>query len=455
MPKLPGGAAANLWAAVAMNGRAAAQSGRTMKRALGRLRGAGWALLDQCVVSAANFLTIYLFARYLRTADFGAFVLAHTGLVLLTNMQQALLIQPHNVLGAPLVRPEYQRFTGALVLAQMLFCGTAAAALAVAGWLVGQLYSPAAGGVLLALAIAVAPWMGQEFVRRVLYTRGETRTAAVNDAVSYGLQLAGAVLLVSSWRELASPQAALLVLGGSSFVAVLIGLWQLRDHVRIGGRGALASFARTLAEVWNFGRWLTAQNVVVWFGAQGHSWVVGLMLGAEQVGIYRAATLLINVMNPVFQACVSYLPARGSLAYHEGGATGLARWVKRALWMMAIALLPFAVVLAGFPGPVLDLAYGDKFAGANLALILALATVSQLIGFWKYPFDVGLLALRSTKSIFYAYLIPVVLLLTSGVALIYFLGLLGVPLSGIVIHTAVLIATWTAYRKRIKRGAAV
>ena len=454
MPRFRGGAAANLWTAVATNGRAAAR-GQAVRRALGKMRGASWALFDQCVVSGANFLTIYLFARHLDAAHFGAFMLAQTGLLLLTNLQQALLVHPHNVLAAPLAEPAYQRFTGALVLAELLFCAGVCASLGAAGWVAARVYSPEAGGVLLALALAAVPWMGQEFVRRVLYTRGESRAAAINDGITYGLQLTGAIILVGWRTELASPQAALFVLGGSSLVGILVGLGQLRGHVRIGGRGTLASCTRTLAEVWNFGRWLIAQNAVAWFGAQGHSWVVGLLLGVEQVGIYRAATHLINVMNPVFQACCSYLPSRGSLAYHAGGAPALSRWVRRSLWMMAGALLPFGVVLAGFPGQVLDLAYGDKFAGTNLALILALATVSQFIGFWKYPFDLGLLALRSTKSIFYVYLIPVVLLLTSGVALIHFLGILGVPLSGIVIHSAVLIATWLAYRKRMKQGTAV
>lgn len=451
MPKLRGGAAANLWAAVAMNGRTAAQGRQAAKRALGKLRGAGWALVDQCVVSTANFLTIYLFARYFRAVDFGAFMLAHTGLLLLTNMQQALLIQPHNVLGAPLAQPEYQRFTGILALAQMLFCVAACSTLAAAAWLVGKAYSPEAGSILLALAITAIPWMGQEFVRRVLYTRSESRAAAINDTVSYGLQLAGAIVLVSAWQDLASPEAALYVLGGSSLVAILVGFWQLRDHVRIERLSTLASFARTLKEVWGFGRWLMAQNVVVWFGAQGHAWIVGLLLGVEQVGIYRAATHLINVMNPVVQTCFSYLPSRGSLAYHQGGAAGLSRWVRQALWVMGLALLPFAIVLAGFSEQVLALAYGDKFAGTNLPLILALSTVSQIVGFWKYPFDVGLLALRSTKYIFYVYLVPVILLVTSGVALIHFLGILGVPLSGIVIHLVVSVATWMAYRKCINR----
>src|SRR5438128_11887865 len=128
--------------------------------------------------------------------------------------------------------------------------------------------------------------MAQEFVRRVLYTRAQTRAAAVNDALSYGLQLGGALVLALYWPDRATPQAALLVLGGSSVAGVLLGVWQLRDHVRLGGADGLAPIARTWRETWRFGKWLMAQNTVVWFGAQGDAWLVGLMLGTEQVGIY-------------------------------------------------------------------------------------------------------------------------------------------------------------------------
>jgi O-antigen/teichoic acid export membrane protein len=235
---------------------------------------------------------------------------------------------------------------------------------------------------------------------------------------------------------------------------VIAGLWQLRHHVRIGGRGSLADLARTWREAWQFGKWLTAQNSLLWFGSQGHAWVVGILLGAEQVGLYRAAAHLANVMNPVFQTSFSYLPSRGSLAYHAGGVAGLSQWVKQASWKMLLPLAPFLVVLVGFPGPMLDLAYGDKYAGTNLALILALTAIGQFVLFSKFPFDIGLLALRSTKSIFYVYLIPVALLLTAGAALIHFLGILGVPLSALLINSALLAATWFAYRRRLARDAA-
>lgn len=429
---------------------AAAPAVQALRRAMGKLRGAGWALADQCVVSATNFLTIYLFALYLEPSVFGAFMLAYTGLLLLTNLQSALVVQPHNVLGATLPQPEYQRFTGALVLAQLISCAAACALLAAAGWLIARVYASAAGNLLLALAVVVVPWMAQEFVRRVLYTRGESRAAAINDGVTYGLRLFGALMLVGVAGS-ATAVSALWVLGLSSAMGVLVGLWQLRHHVRMGSR---ATAAQTWREAWHFGKWLTAQSTMLWFGGQGHAWVVGILLGAEQVGLYRAATHLANVMNPVFQTAFSYLPSRGSRAYHAGGVAGLAQWVKQVSWKLLLPVLPFVVVLVGFPGQILELAYGDKYAGTNLALILVLATIGQCILYSKFPFDIGLLALRSTKSIFYVYLIPVALLLTAGTALIHFLGIVGVPLSGILINSALLAATWLAYRKRLRGGAA-
>lgn len=421
--------------------------------ALGKLRGTSWALLDQCVVSAANFFTIYLFARYLGTSEFGIFALAHAGLLLLTSMQNALLIQPHNVLGAGLAQAEYQRFTGALMLAQVIFCVVVCTVLGATGLLFAETGSTRTGSVLMALAVSAVPWMGQEFARRVLYTRSESRAAAINDLVTYGLQLLGAIILVSFWAD--HPETALFVLGGSSLVGALLGLWQIRSHVRFGGLGGDGGHRKTWKEVWNFGKWLMAQNATVWFGAQGHSWVVGILLGAEQVGLYRATTHLINIMNPLLQTAYSYLPSRGSLAYQEGGRGGLSRWIARASWMAPLALLPFCIVLIGFPEQVLNFAYGEKYAKPDLALLLMLATMAQCLMFLKFPFDVGLLALRSTKSIFYVYLIPVALLLTSGVALISFFGILGVPMSSIVISSALLLATYAAYRLALKRGGTV
>jgi len=209
------------------------------------------------------------------------------------------------------------------------------------------------------------------------------------------------------------------------------------------------------------GWWFRWRSAVVHF-------LLGALLNLYTIFFFKSSSLLVsfsflafllalvlaNVMNVVRQAAISYLPSRGSLAYHNRGAAGLTKWVMKAWWVLLGALLPFGVVLVGFPDWVLGMAYGDRYATPELALILALSAASQCILFVKYPFDIGLLALRHTKAIFYIHLIPVVLLFTTGLALIYFLGILGAPLSAMLISSLLLGITWRTYGRLVRERAA-
>lgn len=418
----------------------------TGARAPANLGGVSWALVDQSIVSAVNFVTIYIFARHMETVEFGRFVLGYTALLLLTGLQGALLTQPHNVLAAALAPEAYRRFTAALAIAQAILCAATSLLLCVAAAAVDHLYSHPAAGVLFALAAAAPPWFGQEFVRRVLYTRAASRAVALNDLLSYGLQLAGAFALVAGWTERATPVYGMLVLGVSSAAGVGVGLWQLRDHVQFRGI-RWRSLSSAWCEAWAFGKWLTAQNAVSWIGSQGHVWLLGVILGPGPVGAYRAATHFAHLLNPLRQAAFSYLPSRGSLAYHNGGVSRLAGWVRRAAVALLVIVLPPCLLLIYFAGDVLRLAYGARYSGPHMALILSLASVAQCITFCKFPFDIGLLALRATKRIFYVNLVPVPMLLILGTALVYLLGTVGAPLSGLLINTALLFATWAVYRR--------
>jgi O-antigen/teichoic acid export membrane protein len=286
----------------------------------------------------------------------------------------------------------------------------------------------------------------------VLYTRGDSRSVAMNDLTSYGLQLAGALVLLTRWPERATPQAGLLVLGLSSAAGVALGLWQLRDHAQFRGIGRERCVA-VWREAWGFGKWLTAQSALSWFGAQGHVWLVAILLGPGPVGVYRATTHFAHLLNPLRQAAYSYLPSRGSVAYERGGASALSRWVRRTGILLLAALLPPSLMLIAFAGDVLRLAYGARYSGPHMALILGVATLAQLVMFWKFPFDIGLLALRATRRIFYVNLVPVPLLLVAGTALVYFLGVLGAPLSSTLISVALLVATRSAYRRVLAQSA--
>jgi hypothetical protein len=190
-------------------------------------------------VGGANLLTLFLFACYLDPAVFGVFLLAFAALLLMSRMQSALLTEPHDAPGARPDPAAQRRYTGELVALQATSCLVPCVILAAAGWLV-SFYSPPAGHVLIALALTAVPWLGQLFVRRVLRARGEARAVAIGDSVTYGLQVFGALVLVTSAAGWATPASALSVLALSSAVGLATGCWFLRKHASFEPGGARA-----------------------------------------------------------------------------------------------------------------------------------------------------------------------------------------------------------------------
>jgi O-antigen/teichoic acid export membrane protein len=177
---------------------------------------------------------------------------------------------------------------------------------------------------------------------------------------------------------------------------------------------------------------------------------VGILLGPEKVGLYRIATHLTNVINPLRQAAYSYLPARGSSTYASFGKAGLKKWVKRTALILCLGLTPLCGFLIIFPNQVLAIVYGQHVTVAGLGIILALSTVAQFIITAKFPLDIAIMTTGNTRLIFYLNILPVVLLLTVGVTLIYHWGILGVPIAGLIMNGSLLITTYLAYQKIMK-----
>ncbi|MGH8728655.1 MAG: lipopolysaccharide biosynthesis protein [Burkholderiales bacterium] len=419
-----------------------------LTRLLSRLRGPGWSIVDQSFVSAANFLTIFLLARAMAPEEFGVFMLAYTGLLVLFSLQNAFLIQPHYYIGAPLEGKEFTRFSGLVTLMQFISSAAACLLLAAAGLLVFASGFTSYGLVVCTVAAIAVPWLMHTFIRRAFYTKGRAKSAAVNGVVSYGLQLAAVIWLIQVFPD-PSAVSVLWTYGGAALVAALFGIFQMRDWLDLSGAGSLlARLAQTSRKVWDFGKWLVAQSMVGWFGMGGDTWVLAGMLGPEAVGIYRAVSHLLGVFHPLTQAAGAYLPARASLVLHRGGCQALAKWVSRTTVSLQIVILPIALAMILFPGSILHLAYGDKFAGYETLLVLCV--VGTLLGPLRTPLGMAILAMMASRAMFNIHLIPVLLLPTLMVPLVWFFGIYGAPWFHIVAAVLTFIPTLWVYRRHIR-----
>ena len=287
--------------------------------------------------------------------------------------------------------------------------------------------------------------MAQEFVRRVLYTRSETRAACVNDAFSHGLQVAGIALLVTLTKD-RSLAAALGILGGSACAAAIVGAWQLRDHVILTGMPA--DVAR---EIWQdaaaFGKWLLARNLVSWCGQYGHGWLLLVMLGPAALGTFKAAEHLLNVVNPLRLAAFSYLPPRASFTYGQGGLAALRHWIGRVYRTVGVAFVAMVLLLLLLAAPLLELAYGQKFGSAPLHWIIVLGGIAAVINFARMPLEMGISAMKQSRPLFWVHVWSVPLLLVAGITFIRRFGIYGVPVSTGLIGAVLFVLTLRAFRR--------
>lgn len=419
-------------------------------------RGAGIALADQAVVSASNFVTIYLLARAMPVSEFGYFVLSQTALLLVTSLHNSLLVEPQNVIGSRLDRRRYKRFLAVLARGHLLFSAlvlSVAAGVAALLWVGGR---SSAASLVLFVGLTLVPWLGQEFLRRALYCRSAVSAALLNDAVCYGAQVLAVIALVhGAGRAGPDTGSALGVLGLASLLAVGVGLIQMGyEFGARGWRTGPLEGRRIRQQVWDIGRWLLGRNAVTWMGTNGHAWLVAWLLGPASLGAYRATIHLVNVINPLRQAAVNYLPPRANRVLHGNGSTGLSHWVRRITAVLTLLLLPALLVLVLAPDALLGLAYGDKLDGRGLGAVLALAATAQVLMFAKFPMDVAVIAMGGARQMFLVSLIPVLLLASVSVALIRHFGVLGVALSSLTIALVMVVTSFVLYRTHAARDMA-
>jgi O-antigen/teichoic acid export membrane protein len=430
--------------------RARSRSPGLPDRLLKRHAGAGLAIGDQALVSAANFLCMYLLALRLPVVDFGLFSAAFLGLLFLNSLQHALIVQPLNVLGPQMDEARYRLFAAVMAVGQAGGAVVAVLIFAGAGLIVRQFGSPEYGVLLLGFGLASGPWMLQEFVRRAMYTKSQEGAALLNDAVCYALQLGGIAALLMI-RPSPGPALPLLVLGGSSAVAGVLGLWQIRRHISFADWTA-ESAREAQARARRFGKWLLAKNLVNWFGKYGHGWLLLLLLGPASLGLYRAAVQLVNVVNPLRQSVNLYLTPRMSRACQQGGVAPLRRLVRK---MYLFTALPFALTLltvAVLSKPLLALVYGGKFSGLGLEWVIGFTAAAEVIGFSRAPLEMAVLALQNTRKLFWMSMISMGILLTAGVALVLQYGIVGAPLSSVLAGIVLLVVLKRAYDQETRRA---
>ncbi len=399
-------------------------------------------LADQALVSLVNFSSFFLLAREMEEISLGHFAIAYTLLLVLTAFQQSLLTSVFQVKGARKEGEGLRRFTTVLFALQLMLGAGMALLFGLLGGaaMLGGL--PALGFLAVVLGLAAAPWMTQDLARKVFYTQGRTRSALINDGISYGLQIAGVAWLVLR-REPPAAWEAIAVYGAGSAVASLVGFVQLRD-ILVPRLLKERDRARVVArEIWTYGKWLAGAQAWRQLGGTGHTWIITLALGPAALGAYRALVHLVNVLNPIEMVISLWLPSEASRRYAAGGSSSVKAWFRKVIPMLLAPTGLGALLFLLFSQQIVELAYPGKYTGTGFHWIVALAAVGRLIHFGRDLYHNALLACDRPSTSLLDSMLTVGIKYVVGIPAILGLGILGAPAA-----TLIVAITTLSYNRR-------
>jgi O-antigen/teichoic acid export membrane protein len=375
-------------------------------------------LVDQGVVSAANFLTGVIIARACSKEELGLYSLGFSLILMMADLQSSLIMTPYMVYAPRLKGRAHALYTGSTLLHQIGFCVLSMVGLVIGAIVVSHGVGPKGlGPVLWSLVIVITLIMLREHARRVSFARLQLTTALYFDTSIVVAQIAG--LLVLAHFHLLSANSAYWIVGLASGLAVLGWLWWDRDFYEPRLKESLADLKRN----WILGKWVLASGLLWAVGVNLYPWLLAAERGVGSTGIWAACLGVVSVGNPVLLGLQNLIGPKISHSYAAGGAKGLNRLVVK---LAAVAAAPMALLcLAMFiwGGPLLTHLYGKQYAGNGW--IVAILSLNILVTAIAFPLSRALFALNRANIDFIVNFTAVFIMLTAGLWLVRSFGPMG------------------------------
>ena len=389
------------------------------------LEKAVFALLDQGLIGASNFIVGILLARRISAAEYGAYALAYECFLVLSVIYSALILEPMTVFGPSVYRdvlPRYLRvllhFHVRLAIAIVLVLGAGAA-------LAHELGRSSLAHALLGTCIAAPLVLFFWLARRGFYLNLAARPAAAGSVIYCAVMLSGAFTVYK--LHLLSPLIAFVLMALAALVTSPLMWLRLKSASPASEEDGLILEVRR--RHWNYGRWALASSVVSWSSGNVCYVLLAIFGGLAATGSLKA---LLNVAAPAGQVLAAFsmlsLPYAARLYRHEG-TKGVKLFSWKLTCLYAGAAVAFWAIVLSFRSPAFALLYGGKYMaviyllpGVALASTLRMATMGQ---------SLALRAIHLPRLVFVMYASSTAALVVIGIPAILAYGLAGAVLAPI------------------------
>jgi O-antigen/teichoic acid export membrane protein len=398
------------------------------------------AAFDQGAISIANFLATIILARSVSPTDLGVYGVGFVALRLVRSLQEGLIIQPLNVFGAGMDESDFRRYATSSTLAQILLAGATSLLAALGGWVLIVTGNDTAGPTLFALWFAFLWWQLQEYIRRLLYTRGMVFSAFVNTTVSNIVRL-GLMVWWAQGGQLTGIRGLDAIAWGS-LAALLAALWETRKF----WTWSPLSLKETWNRNWSFGRWVLGGGLAGWVAVEFYPVLTAGMISFAAAGAYRALQNLVAPIHLLLRATDTFLTPRAARLYDLNGRQALLRTLRIIYLVSGIPILGILAVAMLFPEPLLRLLYGETYVAYSGSMTLMALFYALLFAY--YPLQTAFKAARRTRPIFIANLAAIAAMFTIGIWAILRWGVAGTIAGQALNALIVSLVLWSVWLKK-------
>jgi O-antigen/teichoic acid export membrane protein len=393
------------------------------------------AMVDQALVSGASFLATILIGRFGHAESLGLYSLGMSVVLALLAVQMSLVTTPyavqHHTAG-----PTARAYAGSTLVMQLGLL------LAVcAGLMVTAMFVHGPAQIVLFATVPAAPLLLlREFARRMAYARLAIERSLAIDLPVVVLQTTGLIFLAA--RGALSAPAAFAVLGLSAAAGAIVGLTWLARDVRFD-RGALPG---DLQRHWNFGRWIAGGQLLAVVNTQGIFWLVSLLRGDAETGVYAACLAIVLLCNPFILAVGNILTPRAAQTLAHHGPDALRCFILRAAAIIAVVMTIFCAAVALCGDRLIQLLYGAEYAGHGL--VITLLALTFLVSAVAMAVNDGLRALGRTHVEFAAMAVDALITVGIGFLALRWFGLTGLAAASLLGSIAALVLqAWVFLRR--------
>ena len=388
------------------------------------------AVIDQAMLSAANFTVGILMIRYGPGQEYGYYVLAFSTIQLMVSAQGAWMSGPLAVLAPKRTAEDRREMVGVLESSQRRF---------VRRWSIAAAPLPLLGAALhlwpwhdawIASATAFAVWttLRREYMRSVLMIYNRPSAVLHLDMLYIGVLITTALL-----AALALPMAGAGAVLGLALAAAL-GSWHGRRSIDRAVGWQPGSADRAWLDLRPLAKWGTLSAMIYWVYTQSYNFVLAGRLDLAAVVDVNAARLMLMPITLLSVGVGSLLvPNAAGWLHHEG----LSPLVRR-LWSFCGGLVLLGLIWVAIIWWTHEWIARDVMREniGNLRLLLGLWAVLLITAMVRDVFQAALLALQRFREMAIFTGIAAVSALVSMLLLIPHLGAPG-AMAGMLVGEAI------------------